>query len=163
MNTSKMNHPLKRHEALKPLSKDHHHGLLLCWKIREGLKKEIDTKRIRAYTDFFYQSQLRPHFQFEEEEIFSLLGQAHPLVKRAIREHHRLEQLFREDQHVVRALSDIEKELEAHIRFEERVLFNEIQQQVSEDRLQELQKKEDEVETPDPDNWNDKFWIRGNS
>lgn len=161
MDTSKMNHPLKRHEALKPLSREHHHGLLLCWKIKEGLKREVDTERIRAYAEFFFESQLRPHFEFEEQEIFSLLGKDHPMVKKAIVEHHRLEQLFKEDQNVGRALSEIVKELDSHIRFEERVLFNEIQQQASEEKLQELKIKEDEVESPDPDQWNDKFWVKG--
>lgn len=160
---SEKNHPLKRHEALKPLSKDHHHGLLLCWKIREGRKKQIETERIKAYTDFFFDSQLRPHFRFEEKEIFVLLGQDHPMVKKAQADHHRLEQLFKENEHVDHALTEIEKELEDHIRFEERILFNEIQQEISEEKLEILKNKEDEVKTPDPDVWNDKFWVRENS
>ncbi|CDF79955.1 hypothetical protein BN863_22430 [Formosa agariphila KMM 3901] len=31
--------PLKRHKSLQPLSRDHHHGLLLAWKIRADLRK----------------------------------------------------------------------------------------------------------------------------
>ncbi|WP_241739476.1 hypothetical protein [Aestuariibaculum marinum] len=31
--------PLKRHKALQPLSREHHYGLLLTWKIRTGFKK----------------------------------------------------------------------------------------------------------------------------
>lgn len=154
-----MRQPLKRHEALKPLSKDHHHGLLLCWKIRTGRKSNVETERIRAYTDFFYESQLKPHFKFEEEEIFSLLGNDHPLVKRAKHEHTRLEQLFSTDTCVDHALADIEKELDAHIRFEERVLFTELQAEASQAQLDNLKNKEDEVETPDPDDWHDKFWL----
>jgi hypothetical protein len=157
-----MNHPLKRHEALKPLSKDHHHGLLLCWKIREGKKKEVETERIKSYTDYFYYSQLKPHFKFEEEEIFVLLGQDHPLVKRALAEHNRLQHLFEETNNIDRALSEIEKELEEHIRFEERVLFNELQQEASLDALENLKNKEEEVITPDPDDWEDKFWLKKN-
>ena len=155
-----MNHPLKRHEALKPLSKDHHHGLLLCWKIREGLKKDIAPERIKAYTDFFFNSQLKPHFSFEENEIFSLLGKDHPMVKKAETDHLRLKKLFTEEQNLEKAFSDIEKELEEHIRFEERVLFGEIQQEVSEEKLQTLKNKEEEIKTPDPDSWSDKFWAR---
>ena len=30
--------PIKRHDALKHFSRDHHFGLLLVWKIREGVK-----------------------------------------------------------------------------------------------------------------------------
>lgn len=155
-----MKQPLKRHEALKPLSKDHHHGLLLCWKIRAGRKSNVETKRIRAYTDFFFESQLKPHFKFEEEEIFGLLGDDHPLVKKAKNEHIRLEHLFSTNTCVDRALDDIEKELDAHIRFEERVLFTELQAEASTAQLDKLKNKEDEMETPDPDEWPDKFWIK---
>lgn len=155
-----MKHPLKRHKALKPLSRDHHESLLLCWKIREGKKKEIDPERIKAYTDFYFNSQLRPHFQFEEEEIFSLLGKDHPLVKKAETDHLRLQQLFKVEINIEKALTDIEKELEKHIRFEERVLFNEIQSEVSEEKLEVLKNKEEEIKTPDPNSWNDKFWEK---
>ena len=48
------NKPLKRHKALQPLSRDHHHGLLLSWKIRSGFKKNIDVERIKVYADWFY-------------------------------------------------------------------------------------------------------------
>lgn len=157
--TSNMNHPLKRHEALKPLSIDHHHGLLLCWKIREGRKKQVDIDRIKAYTDFFFNSQLRPHFKFEEEEIFVLLGNDHPMVKKAKRDHIHLENLFNENSNVERALTEIEKDLESHIRFEERVLFNEIQQEVPLHKLEDLKHKEEAVKTPNPDDWHDKFWV----
>lgn len=153
-----MSKPLKRHETLKPLSRDHHHGLLLCWKIREGLKKQISEDRIKSYTDFFFTSQLRPHFNFEEKEIFPLLGENHPLTVRALNEHRRLEQLFKgvgeKDIFV-----SIEQELNRHIRFEERELFMELQNSVSEERLQQIENKEENVITPDPDDWEDKFWM----
>lgn len=149
--------PIKRHEALKPLSRDHHHGLLLCWKIREGLKRNISHDRIKKYTDFFFTCQLRPHFRFEEEEIFPLLKKSHPMRIQAEREHSRLESLFKaqadED-----TFASIEKELNRHIRFEERELFRELQETVSEEKLQNISNKEEEVITPDPDDWEDKFW-----
>ena len=55
MNT---NAPIKRTEVLKPLSHEHHHGLLLCWKIKTGIKKNIDAARIKKYADWFYRSHL---------------------------------------------------------------------------------------------------------
>lgn len=149
--------PIKRHEALKPLSRDHHHGLLLCWKIREGLKRGVSLERIKKYTDFFFTSQLRPHLRFEEAEIFPLLGEDHPMVQRAINEHSRLESLFKEEAGEA-GFHSIEKELNRHIRFEERELFRELQETVSEEKLQNITNKEEEIITPDPDDWDDKFW-----
>jgi hemerythrin-like domain-containing protein len=149
--------PLKRHDALKPLSRDHHHGLLLCWKIREGLKKDVPLDRIKKYTDFFFTSQLRPHFKFEEEEVFPLLGDSHPMSVRAIKEHSRLQDLFKAEA-VKETFTSIEKELNDHIRFEERELFRELQETVPEEKLNIINNKEEEVITPDPDDWEDKFW-----
>ncbi|WP_205677212.1 hemerythrin domain-containing protein [Antarcticibacterium arcticum] len=152
--------PIKRHESLKHLSRDHHHGLLLCWKIREGLKKEIDPVRIRDYCRFFYAAQLVPHFEFEEEEVFSLLDQHHPLIKQALMEHRDLTALFQSEEAPVTVLKEIEQLLEAHIRFEERVLFNEIQQNSTEEVLAGVEKKENDLVTPNPDDWEDKFWLK---
>ncbi|MHA6280538.1 hemerythrin domain-containing protein [Salinimicrobium sp. CAU 1759] len=154
-----MTKPLKRHEALQPLSRDHHQGLLLCWKIRKGLKHRIEHERIKSYTDYFFSSQLRPHFDFEEDEIFPLLGKEHPLTIRALREHHRLEYLFQAEASEEN-FSSIEKELNRHIRFEERELFMVLQDNISEEKLQQISKKEDQVITPDPDDWEDKFWLK---
>ncbi|WP_029033232.1 hemerythrin domain-containing protein [Salinimicrobium terrae] len=154
-----MNKPLKRHESLKPLSRDHHHGLLLCWKIREDLKRNIPHERIKRYTDFFFTSQLRPHFKFEEEEIFPLLGEHHPMSVRAIKEHARLESLFKMEADA-ETFNSIEKELNRHIRFEERELFKELQETIPEEKLRNITNKEEEIITPDPDDWDDKFWQK---
>lgn len=154
-----MTTPLKRHEALKPLSRDHHHGLLLCWKIKEGLKKNISEDRIKSYTDFFFTSQLRPHFSFEEKEIFPLLGDSHPLVIRALNEHQRLQALFKAEPEKETFLAVV-NELNRHIRFEERELFMELQKTVPEAQLQKLANKEEYIITPDPEDWEDKFWLK---
>src|SRR5690606_3210653 len=58
--------PIKRHKALQGVSREHHHGLLLCWKIRTGLAKNISPDRIKTYVDWFFDVYLRPHFELEE-------------------------------------------------------------------------------------------------
>ena len=152
--------PLKRHASLASLSKDHHHGLLLCWKIREAQRNGIDPSRVKKYLDFFFETQLKPHFIFEEEEIFPLLAKEHELVRQAYTEHRRLRSLFSEEDELEKVMIDIEKELQAHIRFEERELFQEIQQNVPEEDLQKVVQKEEKISTPDPDQWEDKFWLK---
>lgn len=151
-----MNKPIKRSEHLKPLSREHHHGLLLCWKIRTGIKKGIDANRIKAYADWFYHTYLLPHFEVEEKQVFVLPGPENELVKKAIADHRRLRQLFESATEVQQNLSLIEKELEQHIRFEERVLFNEIQEKATPSQLQSI------VQVHQPakfaDNTSDPFW-----
>ena len=65
--------PLKRHKALIPFSREHHHGLLLSWKIRSGFSKNIEVERIKKYADWFFINHLIPHFELEEKYIFSLI------------------------------------------------------------------------------------------
>lgn len=148
--------PIKRHESLRPLSREHHHGLLLCWKIREGLKKGSAPERIKAYTDWFWENHLAGHFEEEEKHVFPLLDQEHPLVKRALSEHRRLARLFQDNENIVQALNRIEDELSKHIRFEERVLFQEIQERASQAELDRIEAIHGEF--PDIDEWHDAFW-----
>lgn len=149
--------PIKRHKALKPLSREHHHGLLLCWKIRQGMKLEVEPGRMKNYLDWFKQQYLYPHFKAEEEFVFPVLGNDNELVKKALAEHRRLRRLFNEDTEVLKSLHLIEEELDLHIRFEERILFNEIQKIASPEQFEEIEEKHHAVAFSD-DQWDDHFW-----
>ncbi|MEP6260605.1 MAG: hemerythrin domain-containing protein [Gillisia sp.] len=155
-----MQKPIKRHESLIPLSRDHHHGLLLSWKIRTGEKKGISTQRIYSYANYFFNSQLVPHFRLEENNVFPLLGAEDPLVKQALKEHRELESLFTKENGTGEDLTAIANLLEQHIRFEERILFTEIQNRAGEEALMNIEKMENGINTPSPDDWNDKFWLK---
>lgn len=148
--------PLKRHEALKPLSREHHHGLLLSWKIRSGFGKNIAIERIKKYADWFYKTHLIPHFELEETEIFTLLYPDHEMVQKALEDHKRIHYLFTKESDEETALIAIEKELNDHIRFEERVLFPEIEKVATEEQLLHIEK----IHQPEAflDNVDDEFW-----
>ncbi|CAM4111397.1 hemerythrin domain-containing protein [Gillisia limnaea] len=123
----KQTKPLKRDKALQPVSHDHHQGLLLCWKIRKGISKNVAPERMKNYTNWFFKTHLIPHFELEESLLFPILGNDHELIKKALAEHRRLKRLFEAKINLIENLSLIEEELEQHIRFEERILFQEIQ------------------------------------
>lgn len=148
--------PIKRKKALIQVSRDHHHGLLLCWKIRTGFSKGVAIERIKKYTDWFYESHLVPHFAFEEKYMFPILGDNDELVKRALTEHRRLVRLFTDTNSISKSLSLIEEELEQHIRFEERILFNEIQKVATEKQLKSISELHDDAKLKD--NTDDEFW-----
>ena len=152
-----MTNPIKRSETLKPLSRDHHHGLLLCWKIRQGINLSVETERIKSYCDWFWKHHLEEHFQAEEKYLFPILGNDHPMIKQAKSEHRRLKRLFENSQDPEKSIRRIEEELEKHIRFEERILFNEIQLQISETQLQNLEIHH--MSEPLPE-WDDEFWLQ---
>lgn len=157
-----MDHPKKRHAALKPLNAEHYQSLQLCWKLREARRRGISEGRIKHYLDFFYNNVLDPHLRFEEEEIFILMGEDHPLVKRAMIEHRRLRQLFSRKTNLRRIFAEIEEELEENVSFEEHVLFNEVQENTSEEELLALKEKELSIKLIDPEDWADKFWTNQN-
>jgi len=148
--------PIKRSEFLKPLSREHHHGLLFCWKIRTGIKKNVEVSRIKKYSDWFYQNYLVPHFEVEEKYVFPILGNDNELIKKAVSEHGKMKQLFESTAEFEKNCSLIQEELEAHIRFEERVLFGEIQKIATAEQLQSIEFNHSDEKFVD--NLTDPFW-----
>ena len=148
--------PLKRHPALQPLSKEHHFALLLCWKIRRGLERQIDPERIGRYVKEMWAHQLEPHFAIEEEYVFAILEEDHKLVQEAIGQHRSLKRLILQDSFTEKSLNRIEETLEAHIRLEERQLFPLVQKAASKEQLERIQVKHDH---PIAElSWEDEFW-----
>ncbi len=154
------NQPIKRGKELVQLSREHHNGLLLSWKIRTGLDKGVEMERITRYVQAFYEADLKNHFLKEEELVFSLLP-GNELVERAIAEHRELEDMISAIAGgSVEQLRMLPEKLDSHIRFEERVLFNRIEAEAPSEALTKVGETikalhEDEV----PFQWEDEFWL----
>ncbi|HLT05926.1 MAG TPA: hemerythrin domain-containing protein [Cyclobacteriaceae bacterium] len=159
-----MSKPQKRHPALIPLSQDHHFGLLLVWKIRQGLSRQVDHQRIFNYVDYFVNTHLEVHFQQEEEHLFSYLAKNDQLRKEAEAQHAQLRQLFQsladKDKVQEEGLLEYADSLESHIRFEERKLFPYMQVEMTHDDLQEFQQKMEMVHDKVQEHWEDEFWVK---
>ena len=149
--------PIKRDKFIQPLSREHHHSLLLCWKIRKGFANGVAPERMKVYTDWFFENHILPHFAVEEQYMFPVLGNAHELVKKALSEHRRLKRLFQNEEEIEKSLSLIEEELEMHIRFEERELFNIIQEKATPEELGLIAEKHG-PEEKFQENTADEFW-----
>ena len=130
--------PIKREEYLKALSREHHHSLLLCWKIKTGFTKGVSITRMKLYIDWFFKNHLQPHFELEEKYIFPILGNENVLIKQAIEEHKIISRLFCDTSHIETSIKQIQEDLEKHVRFEERVLFDEIQKVASSENMEEI-------------------------
>lgn len=151
--------PIKRHLSLQPFSREHHHTLMLVWKIRKAIREQVDLDRVDKYVSWFYHQYVLPHFDMEEKFIFPVLGDHHELIVRALDEHKRIKGYFEvenKNETSYNALADL---LEKHIRFEERVLFNIVQEQATEQQLKMIADRsgDDQFE----DNVQDPFWIGG--
>ncbi len=147
---------MKRHEALVQLSRDHHFGLLLCWKLKQGIAKDITVERMARYISLFFTHNLDPHFAEEEETVFKILGEKHPLISEALTEHQILREMVARGFNDIPEIEGFRDLLEVHIRKEERQIFPEIERQASERQLQEL------LDLPHPalkePDYDDQFW-----
>lgn len=149
--------PLKRHPGLQPLSREHHEGLLLCWKIRKGLNTSVDPERIKSYANWFFENKLVPHFKIEESAVFPVLGNDHPEGRKALNQYEQLIVLFRGQFNTSEILEQLPEALENHIRFEERQLFNMIQDAASEEEWDKIEKVHSS-HSLECEIWKDEFW-----
>lgn len=153
--------PIKRHKAIVSFSKEHHFGLLLVWKIRQGLKLGVDPGRISKYVLYFFREDLQKHFSEEETLLFARLPKNDPLRIQAEKEHCNINSLVKSislDESNIGLLQQFSDDLEKHIRFEERELFNHLQSELDEKDLAEIGKRFSEAVDVDL-NWKDLFWI----
>lgn len=156
-----MTKPIKRHQAMVSFSKDHHFGLLLVWKIRQGLQKSVAPERIAGYVRFFFEADLAKHFSDEEQLLFSRLAETDVLRVQAEKEHATIYQLVKDigqqptDASLLTQLADA---LEQHIRFEERSLFNHLQQHIPEAELQAIENRISNNSQEIEAQWKDSFW-----
>ena len=155
--------PIKRSKDLLPLSRDHHNGLLLCWKIRNGINKGISFDRISSYVLYCFDNDLDKHFTEEEQYIFPLFSKDNTYRIEAEQQHDALRAIIKllrnNPQESNTLLIDFSDQLQNHIRFEERVLFNIIEDQTDKNILHQVGQKL--VNTTDCNiGWNDNFWLK---
>ena len=155
--------PMTRKEELVYLSRDHHDGMLLSWKINSGLNKGISVYRIMDYILYFNDNFLEPHFLEQEKYLYPLVANEHPDRRTAELQHAgirvRIEYLKAGYKVTTEMLKDFADFLSEHIRFEERVLFNVIEQEADRSALRSVVKKTKKILKID-NGWDDQFWLQ---
>lgn len=152
--------PIKRSKELAPLSREHHVGLLFCWKIKQGLRNGTDYSLIANYIQWFWEADLQEHFRKEEQILAVQLPVGNEMVKQMMDEHEQLEALVRicamvSDEDIFLQLAN---GLHDHIRFEERLLFPFVEQVIPKATLESIG-KEFLVTKPYP-KWEEEFWVK---
>lgn len=158
------NKPIKRNKYLLQLSKDHHFSLLFCWKIREGLKQQVGAERMKKYVLHFWQNGLEPHFREEEKILFAPAKD--DKVQRAMEEHKQIKKqvdtvLSSPGGEAAKSLALLADAVDAHVRYEERVLFPHLEEILSDAELKAVGKQL-QHETVFEDNYADEFWKKDN-
>ena len=135
---------MKRHPVLANFSRDHHEALITSQLIRKGAPKyrglPEDTSGKKEYVIRFFETHLKDHFLKEEKILFSFCrgksGAADALMDELTAEHRLMESLVQK-----LALTSEESELldnlgmlmESHIRKEERILFQQLQDMLTDE------------------------------
>lgn len=135
---------MKRDANLVPLSRQHFRALVLCMRIhRKRAPRDVLQREMLS----LYADDVRFHFQAEEKFLFPAarrIAAVAPLVRELRAEHTRLRRAFAAARRRTLKSAELTRFadlLEAHIRKEERRLFEECQKQMSEKELDEVGKK----------------------
>lgn len=129
---------MKRHEALQPLSRDHHETLILAQLLKKGAPKYRglpgDREGKIIYARSLFSEKISAHFEHEESIIKKLvelksdtLNDLGEVVKT---DHRELREMFAK-LHQDSAEEDLDvlgKKLEAHVRMEERIYFPKVEE-----------------------------------
>lgn len=155
-------HPIKRSTQLQPLSREHHDGLLYVWKIREGLDNAISIERLMKYTSWYWIHHIKPHFFQEEKLLMPFMTVTHPMVIQLQKEHDYIRELIisidkEADRHDFIRLANL---IESHIRFEERELYQYLEEHLAVDQLDEIYEKLEKHPLPINEEWKDHFWVK---
>ena len=152
--------PIKRNKSLVALSKEHHFGLLASWKIRRGFDLKVEPKRMADFVTNLWKTHLEAHFIAEENILFNTIN--HILIDEALHQHSQLRSLIKSisEEGTPEQLTSFADLLEQHIRFEERQVFKMLQQELPENKLNEIgEKLENLHKEPIEDNYKDEFWL----
>ena len=155
--------PIKRNKHIVQLSKDHHFTLLFCWKIRTGVKLNVDMERIKKYVQYFWGNHIQPHFNEEETILFAPVKDA--AVQKALDEHAEIKKqvdILTTSVKVNNAdLLKLADKVESHTRYEERELFPHLENILNENQLQDIGRQLQQTQdTVSADTFADEFWIK---
>ena len=129
---------MKRHEQLQDLSREHHLALKLALLARRALESDdpLKIQAAAATCATAFVSHLEPHFVREETDVLPMLAQAGEtaLVERTLSEHDEMRRLAARlptaDPVTLERFGEL---LGAHVRFEERELFEVAQRHLEPD------------------------------
>ncbi len=135
---------MKRIDALKGLSHQHHQGLFAALKLKRA-QRETALEARTAFLNFF-ECEGASHFRAEEALLLPAFARhvqpVDPLIVRVLTDHVDLRRqaldLEADADPAPAALQALGERLESHIRFEERVLFPKVEATLPVEELERL-------------------------
>lgn len=141
---------MKRDPNLIPLSHDHRRALFLAQNLKangpkfKGYPTEPEEKG--KFAQEFWANDLNQHIDLEEQIVFPFLKakdvELAQIIEELIEEHKTLRNSFQilslQDEELIHTLDQLGHLLERHIRKEERIFFQRVQELVAQPELEEL-------------------------
>lgn len=154
--------PIKRSEQLAPLSREHHDGLLFAWKIKQGLENKTSIDTLKDFALWYWRHHIKPHFYQEEKILLPYIPHDHPMAVQLKEEHDHIRELIlgldeEADKHTLLILCDL---LNKHIRFEERELFEYLEELLSKEQLDHVFAEIEKHPLSCDAEWKEEFWVR---
>lgn len=154
--------PVKRSKHLVTFSHDHHHGLVFSSRLRKTKGISIDI--IKDFVVDFWLKHLCKHFELEEKLILPLINE-NKLRQQFLADHQKIKDLVEKVGTKNDSIDDLCMSLSVaiaeHIRFEERELFEWLQQNLKEESLGKIGQALSSVESC-AHNFSNKFWENEN-
>ena len=159
---------MKRSYALETLSWEHHNGLVLAFRLEQGLQFGTSLQELKNYLLHVWQSALR--FQFQVEENYLLIEACKQVLqedfKRMCEEHQEFYSLIKSLKHcekeekINQMINSFYHKLKDHIRFEEREFFPKVEKALSKIDARQLGQKLHELHEPVDLSWPVEFWKK---
>jgi hemerythrin-like domain-containing protein len=141
-----------RDKNLIPLSHQHQHALALCVRLdRASPVPDSDLAAWQTEISQLFQTEIGIHFAAEEQVLFPAaqrFKELHPLVEDLLADHAALREAFTKAEArgmSATELSDSAQRLAAHVRKEERQLFERMQSLLTQEELEVLGTRLDEA------------------
>lgn len=149
--------PIKRSQQLAPFSREHHDGLVFIQRIKQGLRTGTAVAILRDYINWFWTNSLKNHFDQEEQLLLPQLPAGDRLGLQLIKEHQDIRNIVSTKELGEMQIVLFADLLNAHIRFEERVLFPHIERSIPPNALNRIFEQLDHpIECAT--SWKNKFW-----
>jgi hemerythrin-like domain-containing protein len=141
--------PLKRREELRALSEDHHNALVIALRCRRVANGSFDAEPSEYWVSVreFFRLALEPHFEIEESLLLPALEQLgeSSMCMRILKEHAALRALVGEEVPDLAGFDAFGTLLEEHIRYEERTVFEDVQDRLPQAALDEIAQRTRDV------------------
>lgn len=155
----KINKKASRNKNLYVFSHEHHHTLVFSVRLKKASKTNVET--LKKFINHFWSNSLEDHFKNEEKLFLKYLKNTE-LRNQFLAEHKQINSVVSEinssDENIIKKALELSELLKLHVKFEEKLLFPWLQDNIETDKLDEIGKALESIVVK-ADDFEPKFWV----